>query len=288
MWMSKERWFYLLITPWLLGLIAFFLLPLLGALGMAFFEWRLPQPPQWVGAQHFIRITADPLFSKTLQNNLLYALGSVLLGLVLSLWLATQLYIKPRGAPLLQTIFVLPAALTGVATTLLWGWVFNPRYGLINSILAQFGIRGPLWLQDEHWAMPALILISLWSAGINLFVYRAALHTIPAELYEAAALDGATPRRRFWHITLPLMRPVSAYLAVVNLIGALQLFTPVYLLTGGGPNNATLTLSLYTYQNAFAWGQIGYAAALAACLLLITLIFAALQLVLWRGGSLPQ
>lgn len=286
--MPKERWFYLLITPWLLGLIAFFLLPLLGTLGMTLFEWHLPQPPQWVGTQHFVRLTADPLFSKTLQNNLLYALGSVPLGLALALFLATQLHTKPHGATLLHTTFVLPAVLTGVATTLLWGWVFNPRYGLVNTFLAQLGIRGPLWLQDEHWAMPALILISLWSAGTNLFVYRAALQTIPAELYEAAALDGATPRRRFWHITLPLLRPVSAYLAIVNLIGALQLFTPIYLLTGGGPNYATLTLPLYIYQNAFAWGQMGYAAALAACLLLITLILAVLQLALWRGGSLPQ
>ncbi|GAB4494848.1 MAG: sugar ABC transporter permease [Anaerolineales bacterium] len=286
--MHKEHWFYLLITPWLIGLIAFFLLPLTGALGMTLFEWHLPQSPQWVGAQHFIRLTADPLFSKTLQNNLLYALGSVPLGLALALFLATQLHTKLRSAALLQTTFVLPAALTGVATTLLWGWVFNPRYGLINTLLAQIDIRGPGWLQDEHWAMPALILISLWSSGINLLVYRAALQTIPAELYEAAALDGATPRRRFWHITLPLLRPVSAYLAVVNFIGALQLFTPVYLLTGGGPNYATLTLPLYIYQNAFAWGQIGYAAALAACLLLITLIFAILQLALWRGDNLPQ
>lgn len=286
--MHKEHWFYLLITPWLIGLIAFFLLPLTGALGMTLFEWHLPQPPQWVGVQHFIRLTADPLFSKTLQNNLLYALGSIPIGLILALFLATQLHSQPRGARLLQTTFVLPAALTGVATTLLWGWVFNPRYGLINTLLAQIDIRGPGWLQDEHWAMPALILISLWSTGINLLVYRAALHTIPTELYEAAALDGATPRRRFWHITLPLLRPVSAYLAVVNLIGALQLFTPVHLLTGGGPNYATLTLPLYIYQNAFAWGQMGYAAVLAACLLLIILILAMLQLALWRGGSLPQ
>ncbi len=273
----RERWFYLLIAPWIIGFVCFQAGPLLAALGLAFVDWPLPQPPRWVGLQNLQTLAHDPLLLRTLLNTLTYALGSIPTGLLLALLLALLLQRPRPGVSIFRLLFFLPVITAGVALTLLWAWMFNPRYGPINQGLALLGIAGPAWLQDERWAMPALILMSLWGVGVNMVVYLAALQGVPADLHEAAALDGAGRRARLWHITLPLISPITFYLLVVNLIGAFQLFTPTYILTRGGPNNATLTLPLYIYLNAFAWGKLGYASALALVLLVIVLLVTALQ-----------
>ncbi|MFO7546168.1 MAG: sugar ABC transporter permease [Trueperaceae bacterium] len=264
---SRERWFYLLIAPWLLGFLFFQGGPLLAVVAMSFADWPLPQPPRFVGLENFAALGQDPLFARSLVNTAYYAAGLVPLGLAIGLALALLLH-KPRpGMRLFRTIVFLPAVLSGVAMALLWSWVFNPRFGLVNRLLGLFGIDGPGWLHSETWAMPTLILLGLWGVGVNMVVYLAALETVPTELYEAAQLDGAGPWRRFRHVSWPLLSPVTFYLGVVNVVGAFQVFTPTYVLTGGGPNNATLTLPLYLYQNAFAFGRLGYAAALAVALL---------------------
>ena len=273
----RERWFYLLIAPWLVGLVLFQAGPMLGALFLSFADWPLPQAPSFVGLAHFRTLLDDPLFGRTLFNTIYYALGVVPLGIALGLGLALLLNRPRRGASLFRALFFLPAVISGVATVLLWGWVFNPRYGIANALLAVIGIQGPGWLQDEAWAMPALILMSLWNVGTNMVVYLAALQGVPQDLQEAAALDGAGRWARFRHVTLPLISPVTFFLLVVNLIGAFQVFTPTYVLTRGGPNNATLTLPLYIYLNAFAWGRLGYASALALVLFLSILALTLLQ-----------
>ena len=198
-------------------------------------------------------------------------------GIFLGLVLALLLNQKRRGVSLFRGVFFLPVVVSGVATTLVWGWVFNPRYGLVNALLALVGIRGPAWLQDEHWAMPALILMSLWNVGVNMVIYLAALQDVPVELNEAAALDGAGRWARFRYIAWPLISPVTFYLIVVNLIGSFQMFTPTYILTRGGPNNATLTLPLYIYLNAFSWGNLGYASTLSFILFLFIAILTLVQ-----------
>jgi multiple sugar transport system permease protein len=250
--------------------------PILGALGLSFADWRLPQPPNFVGVANFRALVGDPLLGESLLNTAYYALGTVPLGVGLGLGLALLLNGIRRGAHVLRTVFFLPAVVSGVATVLVWGWVLNPRYGVVNALLAQVGIRGPGWLQDEAWAMPALILISLWGAGTSMVVYLAALQGVPRELHEAASLAGAGRWSRFRHVTWPLISPVTFFLLVVNLIGSFQVFTPTYILTRGGPNNATLTLPLYIYLNAFAWNRLGYASALAlilfAAILALTLV----------------
>jgi multiple sugar transport system permease protein len=214
---------------------------------------------------------------RTLLNTAYYAVGTVTMGIGAGLGLALLLHGQRRGAYLFRTIFFLPAVVSGVATVLLWGWVFNPRYGLANALLAQAGIRGPGWLQDEAWAMPSLILMSMWGVGTSMVVYLAALQGVPRELCEAASLDGAGRWQRFRHVIWPLISPVTFFLVVVNLIGAFQVFTPSYLLTRGGPNNATLTLPLYLYLNAFAWGHLGYASALAVVLFTAVLVLTVIQ-----------
>jgi multiple sugar transport system permease protein len=287
----RERWFYLLISPWLLGFVLFQAGPIAGAFLLSFADWPLPRPPRFVGLEHLRTMVGDPLLGRTLFNTAYYALGVVVGGLALGLGLALLLHRRRRGVYLFRTIFFLPAIVSGVATVLLWGWVFNPRYGLVNALLALIGIRGPLWLQDEAWAMPALILMSLWTVGTNMVVYLAALQGVPRDLQEAAALDGAGRWARFRYVTWPLISPVTFFLVVVNLIAAFQVFTPTYILTRGGPNNATLTLPLYIYLNAFAWGRLGYASALAMVLFLLILALTLLQFwladrwVFYQGGE---
>lgn len=279
----RERWFYLLITPWLVGLLLFQAGPILAAFALSFANWPLPQPPQFVGLDHFRTLLTDVLFVRTLWNTAYYALGTVPTGVLLGLGLALLVKRPFPGITLFRTVFFLPVIASGVAMVLLWGWMFNARYGLINAALAQVGIHGPAWLQDEQWAMPALILMSLWSVGTNMLIYLAALQGVPVELQEAAALDGAGRWQRFRHVTWPLISPVTLYLVIVNVIGSFQVFTPTYILTRGGPNNTTLTLPLYIYFNAFSWNKLGYAATLSLVLFVIIISLTLLQFRLARG-----
>ncbi|MCA9973271.1 MAG: sugar ABC transporter permease [Anaerolineales bacterium] len=278
----RERWFYLLIAPWLVGLVLFQAGPIVAAFGLALVEWPLPQPPTFVGLAHFTALAGDGLVRRTLWNTAYYALGTVPTGVLLGLGLALVLKRPLRGITFFRAAVFLPVIVSGVAMTLLWGWLFNPRYGLINGLLAAVGVRGPAWLQDAQWAMPALILMSLWSVGTNMLVYLAALQGVPRELQEAAALDGAGRWARFRHVTWPLITPATFYLLVANVIGAFQVFTPSYILTRGGPDNATLTLPLYIYFNAFSYGNLGYAAALSLLLFGIILGLTLLQFRLAR------
>jgi multiple sugar transport system permease protein len=287
----RERWFYLFVAPWLAGFLIFRLGPIGGAFLLSFAEWPLPQPPQWVGLQHFRTLWNDDLFRRTLLNTLYYAVGTTPTGIAIGLALALLLERPRAGVGLFRSMLLLPVVVSGVAMTLLWAWIFNPRFGPINTLLAMVGIPGPGWLHDEHWAMPALILIGLWTVGINMMIYLAALNDIPHTLREAAALDGAGAWTIFRRILWPLLSPATLYLSVVNIIGAFQVFTATYILTEGGPRNATLTLPLYIYFNAFTWSKPGYAAALAFVLFLVVLLLTRLQFqlasrwVFYRGGA---
>jgi multiple sugar transport system permease protein len=278
----RERWFYLLIAPWLIGLILFQAGPILSAFLLSFTEWPLPRPPSFVGLAHLSTLWSDALFGRSLLNTVSYALGTVPASLAIGLGLALLLSQKRRGVYLFRTLFFLPSVISGVAMAFLWAWVFNPRFGILNALLAYVGIRGPAWLQDEAWAMPALIVMSLWGVGTTMVIYLAALRDVPQELIEAAALDGAGRWARFRHVTWPMISPVTFYLLVVNTLASFQVFTPIYILTKGGPNNATLTLPLYIYLNAFSWGRLGYASALSAVLFLLVLALTGVQFLLAR------
>jgi multiple sugar transport system permease protein len=275
----RTRAFYFFIAPWLLLVLAFQLGPVIASFLLSFTEWHFVGGPEWVGGANYAAVAKDPLFLKTVQNTLYFALGSVPLNLIVGFGLAALLNRWRRGATLFRTIFFLPVVVSGVAVTLIWGWLFNSQYGLINQTLALFGVEGPSWLGDDQWAMPALILMSLWSVGGNMVIYLAALQRLPRDLYEAAALDGAG----WWHsvtrITMPLVSPVTLFLTVVGVINAFQLFTPAYILTKGGPNNATLTTALYVYLNAFRWNNMGGAAVMAWLLCLVIVGITVVQLV---------
>jgi multiple sugar transport system permease protein len=274
---ARERWFYLLIAPWLIGLVVFQAAPIAGAAALAFAAWAPPLPIEWVGTANFETMLGDSLFWQALANTLVYGLGTVIPGLAIGLGLALLLRGQRRGGAVLRGAVFLPAIVSGVATALVWGWILNPRFGLLNAVLGLVGIEGPAWLQDPAWAMPALIVMGLWNVGINVIVYLAALNTVPRELHEAAALDGAGRVGRFRHVVWPALTPITFYLAIVNAIGAFQVFTPTYLLTSGGPDGSTLTLALYTYQNAFAYGRLGYASSLAIAVVVGLVALTALQ-----------
>lgn len=277
-----ERRFYLFILPWLLGLVLFQAGPILAALALSFTDWNLVAAPEWRGVTHYDELSRDPLFHTALRNTLYYSLVSVPLGVALAFGLALLVNRAWFGMGFFRTVLLLPALVSGAAIALVWGWLFNPRFGAVNAALRAFHLPTPGWLADPSWAMPTIILLSLWSVGGTMLIYLAGLRTIPRELYDAARIDGAGPFALTRHVTIPLLSPTTYFLLVVGTIMSLQLFTPTYILTEGGPRNSTLTLPLYIYRNAFEWQELGYAAALSVILILITLVLTVIQVILAR------
>ena len=175
-----------------------------------------------------------------------------------------------------RVIYYLPSVVQGVAVAILWGYVLNPRFGLLNQGLAFFGIEGPRWLYSEQWAVPGFILMGIWGAGGAMLLYLAGLQGVPTSLYEAAEIDGANAWHRFWHVTIPMLTPTIYFNVLISIIASFQVFTQAYIMTEGGPNNATLTQVLYLYRKGFQDFQFGYASALAWALFVIIFIFAML------------
>ncbi|MDX1435325.1 MAG: sugar ABC transporter permease [Anaerolineales bacterium] len=273
----KERWFYLLISIWAVGFLAFNAGPILAAFGLSFSNFNLTQGAEWAGLTHYQDMLEDPLVIKTLGNTIYYTLGSVIISLILAFFLAVLLNQKVRGINIFRTFFFLPSVVSGVAVIMLWGLIFNPQFGMLNAFLGWFGIEGPAWLQDEGWAMPAVILMSVWNIGWMMLVYLAGLQGIPQELYEAAEIDGASSWSKMRHITIPLISPVTFFLLVTNIIFSFQVFTPTYVLTRGGPNNATMTMSLLIFLAAFQWNRMGFATAIAVVLFIIIMAVTVFQ-----------
>ncbi|MCY4412400.1 MAG: sugar ABC transporter permease, partial [Caldilineaceae bacterium] len=202
----------------------------------------------------------------------IYVIFRVPVSAVLSLALALLMNQQLAGRRLFRTIYYLPAVIPLVAVSMMWIWIFNPEYGVLNSFIRLFGIEGPQWIHSSRWALPALIIMSLWQVGTGMVIFLAGLQGIPAHLYEAATIDGANTWQRFLKVTLPMLSPVVLFALVMNVIGSFQIFTQAYIMTQGGPGNATLFLVLYIYRNAFEWFHMGYASALAWVLFLVVLV----------------
>ena len=276
---------YAFISPWIVGFLAFTAVPMAASLALSFHSWSLLSPPEWVGLENFQTIFRDdPLFTTSLWNTAYYVALSVPLGLGASLLLALLLNRNLRGMGFFRTVVVLPSIMNIVAVSVLWLWIFNPEFGLLNTLLRFFGVEGILWLQSERWAKPALIIMSLWGVGGGALIFLAALQGIPRELYEAASLDGAGSFRSFRHITLPMISPAIFFSLIMGIIGSFQVFAQAFVMTGaaqpgaeGGPNNATLFLVLHLYKKAFQEFRMGYAAALAWVLFFIVLAFTVAQ-----------
>lgn len=278
----EERRFYLFVLPWIIGFLAFQLGPMLYAVALSLTDWTLTSTPDWRGFSHYSDLVTDDIFWKSLQNSGYYTVVTVPVGVMIAFVLAVILNRRWTGMGVFRTIFFTPALVSGVSIALVWGWLFNPRFGAVNGLLRAVNLPTPGWLGDPSWAMPVIIFLGLWSIGGTMLIYLAALQNIPRELYDAATLDGAGRWAATRHVTLPMVSSITFFLLVVGTIGSLQVFTPTYVLTGGGPNNATLTLPLYIYQNAFTFGEIGYASALTVILIGVTALLTFAQVALAR------
>jgi len=273
----EAMWAYILISPWLIGFVWLTAGPMITSAVFSFAEYDLLNPLRLIGLANWrYMFTQDPLFWHSLRVTLTFSVVALPAGLVLGLALALLLNAKVPGLTIWRTVYYMPSVVSGVAVAVLWNQVFNPRFGIINWILSWFGIRGPGWLGSPDWALPALIIMALWGVGGGMIIYLAGLQSIPTTLYEAATIDGATMLQRFTHITLPLITPVIFYNLVIGIIGTFQYFTNAFVMTNGGPANATLFYNLYLYNNTFRYQRLGYGSALAWLLLFMVLIMTGL------------
>ncbi|MCC9075225.1 sugar ABC transporter permease [Litorilinea aerophila] len=267
---------FLFISPWLihfLGLIAF---AMIFSFGISLTKTDLLTGFTFVGFDNYVRMWNDPLFWKSFRVTAYYTFVLVPANVVVALAIAILMNQKVAFIGLWRVVYYLPSVVSGVAVALLWGYVLNPRFGLLNAGLAAIGIEGPRWLYSEEWAVPGFILMGLWGAGGAMILYLAGLQGIPTSLYEAAEIDGANSWHRFWNVTIPLLTPTIYFNVLISIIASFQVFTQAYILTSGGPNNATLTQVLYLYRKGFQDFQFGYASALAWALFLIILVFTVL------------
>jgi multiple sugar transport system permease protein len=277
-------WAYILISPWIIGFILFTLGPMIASLIFSFTDYSVVKSVSFVGIANFTELLfRDYRFWHSLRVTLTYAVFAIPMGLTLGLLLALLLNAKVPGIAVWRTVYYTPSVVSGVAVAVLWSYLFNPRFGVINWILSLGGIEGPGWLSSPQWALPALILMSLWGVGGGMIIYLAGLQGIPTTLYEAAQIDGANAIQSFFKITLPLITPVLFYNLTIGIISTFQIFTQVYVMTSGGPAESTLFYNLYLFNNAFRYHRMGYASALAWVLFLIVMV---LTLLVFRSSSM--
>lgn len=267
---------YLFITPWILGLLLFTIGPIIASFYFSLTDFDVVRTPLLVGLENYTRLLGDDLFWQALRVSTIYVFVAVPLSLIFSFALALLMNQRVRFLGLWRTIYYVPTLVPVIASTMLWLWIFNPEFGLLNTILRIFGIDGPLWLGHTQWALPSLILMSLWTVGGPMLIYLAGLQGIPTDLYEAADVDGAGGWAKFRAVTIPMMTPVIFFNLLINVILAFQVFAQPFIMTQGGPRYATLFYVLYLYQNAFKFFRMGYASALAWVLFLVILVLTAL------------
>ncbi|MBL8094582.1 MAG: sugar ABC transporter permease [Anaerolineales bacterium] len=275
----KTGWVLLFLLPSLSGLAVFSLTPIVASLGLTLFDWDLLTPPRFIGLDNFAELFASDDFWAALGHTLYFITGYIPLVLVLALGLALILNQKLRGIMLYRAAFYLPVVSAWVAVALLWKWIFNPKFGLVNYLLGLIGIVGPGWLFDPNWAMPAIILTSVWKdIGFVMVMFLAGLQGIPADYYEAAAIDGADRWQSFWNITRPLLAPTTFFALIISLINSFQVFDQVWIMSGGGPAGATTVLVEQIVKNAFSYSRMGYASALSWVLFLLVFAATAVQM----------
>ncbi|MDQ0058760.1 carbohydrate ABC transporter permease [Paenibacillus harenae] len=265
-------WAYLFISAPIVGFMIFGFIPLSYSVYISFTKFDGFNAPDLNGLENYRLLFQDPLIWKTTVNTFYAALG-IPIGMVISLGIAIALNQKIAGINFFRTAFFLPTISSVVALTLLWKWVFNSDFGILNQLLGYAGIQGPAWLNEENWAMPAMIIQGVWGGlGFNMVLYLAALQGVPATLYEAAEMDGASKWQRFRYITVAGISPTTFFILVTAIIGALQDFVRFRIMTGGGPNFSTMTSVYYLFENAFRYMNMGFASAMAWVLGIVIMI----------------
>ena len=274
---NKRAWPYLFILPWIIGFLVFTLGPLVLSFVMSFFDWSITGTPKFRGLGNYIEMfTTDDQVLKSLSISLKYAAIFVPLNMIIALVLAMLISQPVKGAKFFRTIFYIPAVISGVAVSIIFGWLLNGNYGVINYLLSLLGIDGPQWLVDPKWAIIAVIFASAFGVGSMMLIFYTDIKNIPIDLYEAAAIDGAGPARQFFSITLPMITPSILFNLITSIISPFQQVTLVMLLTNGGPMKSTYFYGLMTYNNAFKFHKLGYASANAWVMFIIILLLSAL------------
>ena len=269
-----------MVSPWLAGFLLLTAFPMVASLVLSFMDWDMLSAPKWVGLANYEKLFfTDPLALHSLKITIIFSLASIPLNIVFGLAIAMLLNTNIRGLSVFRTIYYLPAILSGVAVAILWQWIFSTEFGLLNTVLRLFGVEGPAWLGSKIWVLPAFVIMRLWSVGGGMVIYLAGLQAIPTDLYEAAEIDGANWWQRILRITLPMLSPTIFFQLITGVIFSMQIFTEAFIMTDGGPANASLFYMLYLYRQAFSFFKMGYASALAwvlfvAILLLTVILFA--------------
>lgn len=270
---------YGFLLPNLLGFLAFTLLPVLAALLISFTDWDLLQAPSWVGLANYRRLAVDPLFHEVLRNTVIYVAGTVPVQMAIALLVAMALSRRLPGTLFFRTAYFMPVVASTVAVALVWRWIFHADFGLLNSFLFYIGIDDPpKWLSSTRWALPAIIIMSIWQQiGFSMVLFLAGLQSVPSHLYEAAKIDGASGFDRFRFITIPMLSSTTFFVLVISIINSFQVFEQAFIMTGGGPANATNTLVFNIYRYAFQFFQMGYASAMAWVLFAIVFAVTVVQ-----------
>lgn len=274
---NLEGWLF--IGPVIFGILAFQFIPILVSVYASLTDWDGLNPPEFVGIENYSKLVMeDNFFRETLANTIYFTAGHIPLTIVLALSLALLCNRPSPGIALFRTAYFIPSVSSVVAVSVVWFWIYQPQNGVLNGLLAQIGIEGPAWLSSTTWAMPAVILVSVWQGiGYPMVILLAGLQAIPPNLYEAARIDGASSVNQFWKITIPLLTPTLFFLLITQFITSFQVFGIIFVMTQGGPANATSVYIYYLYQNAFAFGRMGYASAMAWILFAMIATFTFVQ-----------
>jgi len=274
---------FLFLFPNFFGFLFFNLIPIITCFILSFTKWNYSASPTFTGFKNYTSLLNDQLFWKYLWNTIYYTLLTVPLTIIVGFTLAYILNRKIRGIVFFRTLYFLPSVTLIVAVAVVWSWIYNADFGLLNYILSLFGIYGPNWLQSSAWAMPAIIIMGVWKgSGYSMLIYLAGLQSIPGEYYESAKIDGAAWYQQIRYITIPLIYPTTFFILVTSSIGAIQGFDQFYVMTQGGPAGATTTLVYYIFENAFEWFNMGYASTAAIVLFIIIMSLTLLQ---WRFAN---
>jgi multiple sugar transport system permease protein len=271
-------WFYLFASPWIVGFLVFYLGPMLASAYLSLTNYSVLMPTTFVGLYNYEQMLVDETLRLAIWNTAYYTLVAVPIGAAVSLAVAVLLNRRDiRGRSFLRAAYYIPSIMPVVALSILWIWLLQPRFGLINSFLGLIGVDGPNWLGDPAWSKLGMVLMSLTGIGFNMVIFLAALQGVPAHLYEAAELDGANGWQRFLNVTVPMISASIFYVMVIGLINSFQIFTQAYVMTDGGPADSTLFYVLYLYRYAFDYFKMGYASALAWLLFVVIIALTYVQ-----------
>lgn len=268
------------VSPFLVGSTVFLLVPMALSLYYSMTDYSVLEPPLWVGAGNYRRMLSDPTFHRVVKNTAIYCAIAIPLQTALAIGLAALLNGRVPLRRFFQACIFLPTLVPLIASAMVWMWLFNGEYGLVNRLLASIGISGPTWLVDQHWVMVSLVLMSLWGVGQAVVVYIAALQDVPRQLYEAGRLDGMGPLRQFLHVTVPMISPAILFNVIALMINSVQIFAVPYVMfrKPDGTNPAGHFYTMYLYENALVYGRMGYASAMAWVQLIVVLLLTALML----------